>query len=107
MLGIYYADLFKWWKDIGILDILKEEYNEYIKDYWERERWYFLDYVSFFAVVGGLNRSGVLLVYNGFTASMMLFILFYIQAIRFGFSMAIFLKNGIWKLIFFEHVKED
>ena len=29
LLGIHYADLFKWWEDIGILGIFKEEFNIY------------------------------------------------------------------------------
>ena len=29
LLGIYYAGLFKWWIDAGILDIFKEEFNIY------------------------------------------------------------------------------
>ena len=63
-------------------------------------------YISFLTAVGGLNGFRVLLVYSGFTALMMLFSLLHIQATRFGFSMAISLKNGIWKLIFSKHIKE-
>ena len=29
LLGIYYADLFKWWEDVRILGIFKEEFNMY------------------------------------------------------------------------------
>ena len=63
-------------------------------------------HVSFLAAVGGLNGSRALSAHSGFTAPMMLFSLLHIQATRFGFSMAISLKNRIWKLIFSKHIKE-